>query len=134
MIRNVGLLTPDNLYRLGDAYALYRNRDASADTDAAVAFRTKYSRMIQVRFLGVWDTVGALGIPISALQWLNSAVYSFHDTELSSIVRTAVQAVAVDEHRVDYPGDAVDSNSQGGTERRATLVPGLPWRCRRWLR
>jgi uncharacterized protein (DUF2235 family) len=77
MIRNVGLLTPDNVYRLKDAYALYRNRDRSADTDQALAFRAKYSREIKVRFLGVWDTVGALGIPVSALQWLNAAEYGF---------------------------------------------------------
>jgi len=102
MIRNVGLLTPDNLYRLGDAYALYRNRDRSADTDQAVAFRAKYSREIKVRFLGVWDTVGALGIPVPALQWLNAAEYGFHDTELSSIVQSAAHAVAVDEHRIDF--------------------------------
>ncbi len=44
MIRNVGLLTPENLYRLRDAYALYRSRDRSADTDEALAFRAKYSR------------------------------------------------------------------------------------------
>jgi uncharacterized protein (DUF2235 family) len=102
MIRNVGLLTPDNLYRLRDAYALYRNRDPSADTDQAKAFRAKYAREIKVRFLGVWDTVGALGIPVSALQWLNAAEYAFHDTELSGIVQTAAHAVAVDEHRIDF--------------------------------
>jgi uncharacterized protein (DUF2235 family) len=102
MIRNVGLLTPDNLYRLRDAYALYRNRDPSADTDQAVAFRAKYAREIKVRFLGVWDTVGALGIPVAALQWLNAAEYGFHDTELSGIVQTAAHAVAVDEHRIDF--------------------------------
>ena len=102
MIRNVGLLTPDNLYRLGDAYALYRKRDPSADTDEAVAFRAKYAREIKVRFLGVWDTVGALGIPLPALQWLNAAEYAFHDTELSGIVQTAAHAVAVDEHRIDF--------------------------------
>jgi uncharacterized protein (DUF2235 family) len=102
MIRNVGLLTPDNIYRLHDAYELYRNRDKSADTDAAKAFRNQYTRIVNVRFLGVWDTVGALGIPVPALQWLNSAEYAFHDTELSGIVQTAAQALAVDEHRIDY--------------------------------
>ncbi len=102
MIRNVGLLTPDNLGRLHDAYALYRKRDRSADTDEAIAFRANFSREVKVRFLGVWDTVGALGIPIAALQWLNAAEYGFHDTELSGIVQTAAHAVAVDEHRIDY--------------------------------
>ena len=102
MIRNVGLLLPENAHRIGDAYALYRQRDGSADTDEARAFRDRYSREIKIKFLGVWDTVGALGIPLPALQWLNSAVYSFHDTELSGIVANAAHAVAIDEHRIDY--------------------------------
>lgn len=102
MIRNVGLLKPDNHHRVQDAYAIYRNRDASADTNEATAFRDRYSREIKIKFLGVWDTVGALGIPLPALQWLNAKEYAFHDTELSGIVANAAHAVAVDEHRVDY--------------------------------
>ncbi|HEY1503541.1 MAG TPA: DUF2235 domain-containing protein [Stellaceae bacterium] len=102
MIRNVGLLLPENVDRVDDAYALYRTRDAGADTDEATAFRARYSRSIAIKFLGVWDTVGALGIPVSALEWLNSAIYSFHDTELSGIVQNAAHAVAIDEHRIDY--------------------------------
>ena len=102
MIRNVGLLTPDNIHRIDDAYGLYRNRDFSADTEEAQAFRSRYSRNISIKFLGVWDTVGALGIPLAALEWLNAAVYAFHDTELSGIVKNAAHAVAIDENRVDY--------------------------------
>lgn len=102
MIRNVGLLLPENEHRIADAYALYRQRDASPDTDEAKAFRARYSREIKIKFLGVWDTVGALGIPLPALQWLDSAIYSFHDTELSGIVANAAQAVAIDEHRIDF--------------------------------
>jgi uncharacterized protein (DUF2235 family) len=68
MIRNVGLLKPDSGHRVTDAYAIYRQSDASADTPEAVAFRQRYSREIKIKFLGVWDTVGALGIPLAALQ------------------------------------------------------------------
>jgi uncharacterized protein (DUF2235 family) len=102
MIRNVGLLKPAEIDRVSEAYELYRNRDSGPDTAEAQAFRDQYSRPIDIRFLGVWDTVGALGIPVPALQWLNNAAYSFHDTELSGIVKTAAHAVAIDEHRVDY--------------------------------
>lgn len=102
MIRNVGLLTPVNVHRLDDAYALYRRRDASADTAEAQAFRKRYSREVGIKFLGVWDTVGALGIPVSALQWLDAGEYAFHDTELSGIVKNGAHALAIDEHRVDY--------------------------------
>src|SRR5262249_32287275 len=102
MIRNVGLLLPANKSSVDAAYQFYRNRDDSADTPQAIAFRQQYSREVEIQFLGVWDTVGALGIPLSALEWLNSATYGFHDTELSGIVKNAFHAVAIDEHRIDY--------------------------------
>jgi uncharacterized protein (DUF2235 family) len=102
LIRNCGLVLPENAHRVADAYAIYRQRDTSADTDQAKAFRDRYSREIKIKFLGVWDTVGALGIPLQALQWLNAKQYTFHDTELSAIVQNAAHAVAIDEHRVDY--------------------------------
>lgn len=120
MIRNVGLLKPVNTHRVADAYAIYRNRDDSADTAEAQAFRNRYSRGISIKFLGVWDTVGALGIPISALEQLNAATYAFHDTELSGIVKNAAHAVAIDEHRVDYQATlwtAIPKNDQSVEQR-----------------
>jgi uncharacterized protein (DUF2235 family) len=102
MIRNCGLLRPENEHRVPEAYAIYRQRDESPDTDQAQAFRDRYSREIKIKFLGVWDTVGALGIPLPALQWLNAKEYAFHDTELTGIVENAAHAVAIDEFRVDY--------------------------------
>lgn len=102
MIRNCGLLLPENAHRVADAYALYRQRDESADTDQAKAFRDRYSRQIRIKFLGVWDTVGALGIPLQALHWLNAKEYAFHDTELSRIVQNGAHAIAIDEFRIDY--------------------------------
>jgi hypothetical protein len=50
----------------------------------------------------VWDTVGALGIPVESFNWFNKPYYQFHDTELSGIVKNAFHAVAVDEHRKTY--------------------------------
>lgn len=59
--------------------------------------------LLGVCYLGVWDTVGALGIPASfeRLNWANKR-YRFHDTKLSSFVRSARHAVAIDERRKDY--------------------------------
>ena len=114
MIRNVGLLLPTNSHRVGEAYTIYRNRDPSADTDEAKTFRERYSRPITIKFLGVWDTVGALGIPLPALQWLNAKAYAFHDTELSGIVENAAHAVAIDEHRIDYQAALWDPIAKAG--------------------
>ena len=111
LIRNSGLLKrqfapkedSDDNEIIMDAYQLYRNRDGSADTAFAVYFRSTYSHEgVRIKFLGVWDTVGALGIPIKAVNLFNSEQYKFHDTELSSIVQNAYQAVAIDEHREDF--------------------------------
>jgi uncharacterized protein (DUF2235 family) len=103
MIRNCGLvysavaswLTPV-------AYGIYRTRQDGPDSTTAVAFRARFAREIQIRFLGVWDTVGALGIPLRIANDLNSNYYAFHDLRLSKIVDNAFHAVALDEHRGDY--------------------------------
>lgn len=102
LIRNVGLLKKKNINRINDAYRLYRTRDAGADTENAKFFRETYSREIDIHFLGVWDTVGALGIPFKSAKWFNHKYYEFHDTELSGIVLNAYHAIAIDEHRANY--------------------------------
>ena len=58
-----------------------------------------------VNFLGVWDTVGALGIPDdkALLNWLdNPSRYEFHDTSLNHKVLHARHAVALDQRRGSF--------------------------------
>jgi hypothetical protein len=55
-----------------------------------------------ITFLGVWDTVGSLGIPGSLLAASNKEKFAFHDTNPSPLVKRAVQALAIDEHRRDF--------------------------------
>jgi uncharacterized protein (DUF2235 family) len=103
MIRNCGLIYPKHLaLRVPLAYGIYRTRDDNADSFTARTFRSAFSREIKIKFLGVWDTVGALGIPLDLLNAFNMKFYEFHDTKLSNIVENAYHAVAIDEHRRDY--------------------------------
>jgi len=94
-----------------EAYELYRRRGEpkGADSPDAVAFRNAHSRSLEetrVKCIGVWDTVGRLGVPLKTLQFisfLNKKRYLFHDTRLStSVVEYACHAVAIDEYRKDY--------------------------------
>ena len=101
LIRKCGLLTPPNFGRLGDAYDFYRNDIVPTDP-RAVQYRAQFSRERFVYFIGVWDTVGALGIPIPALKFLDGRKYQFHDVTLSSTVTYAYQALAIDEERVPF--------------------------------
>lgn len=55
-----------------------------------------------VFFIGVWDTVGALGIPGSWLRWIGQSKYNFHDTGLSPLIRFAYHALAIDEMRRSF--------------------------------
>lgn len=59
--------------------------------------------LLQVAYVGVWETVGALGVP----GWMHLSTifdrkYRFHNTDLTSLVKYARHAVAVDERRLDY--------------------------------
>lgn len=106
LIRNAGILRRKHRGRVDDAYALYRTKDGP-DSAQALAFRQRYSVSDQtpIRFVGVWDTVGSLGIPNLGIpligwlvRWVNSR-WAFHDVKLSSRVAAAFQALAIDERR-----------------------------------
>jgi uncharacterized protein (DUF2235 family) len=104
LIRKCGLLTPANAGMVGNAYDFYRDRSPSTapSQPAAVQWRAQYSREVTVTFIGVWDTVGSLGIPIHILQFLDGDKYQFHDVALSSTVKYGYQALGIDEERVPF--------------------------------
>ena len=60
------------------------------------------SRLVRIRFIGVFDTVGSLGIPGGVGRLVNRHRYEFHDTRLSGLVDLACHAVAIDEHRKQF--------------------------------
>ena len=65
-------------------------------------FRERYAHPSrQVKFLGVFDTVGALGIPVSFLGFLN-AEDEFYDSKAGPNVEVARHALAIDERRYDF--------------------------------
>lgn len=57
---------------------------------------------LKIKCLGVFDTVGALGVPLPAFRRANRERFQFHDVTLSSIVDVNLHAVAVDEHREPF--------------------------------
>lgn len=108
MVRKCGLLRRDANGQVGNAeisgaYNFYREPGSKPDDAVARDFRASHSTEVDIHFIGVWDTVGALGIP-GTVAWFPCARsrYQFHDTELSKIVKHAYQALALDEHRADF--------------------------------
>jgi uncharacterized protein (DUF2235 family) len=101
LIRNAGILRREHADRVDAAYRLYRGRgdDRHPNGIESTLFRRSYSHdEIDIRFVGVWDTVGALGVP-GVPKRLSGRLWAFHDTQLSSRVERAYQALAIDERR-----------------------------------
>lgn len=105
LVRKCGILRDPDDALIERAYEdIYRDRSCAPDHPKAVAFRAEHAvrDRVKVDFIGVWDTVGSLGVPGKVLPF-SRGYYDWHDTELSGIVREAYHAVAVDEHRKDFP-------------------------------
>lgn len=92
--------TPANESR---AWHFYRERPASRMSGVAATLRknTHEALSSQITCIGVFDTVGALGIPIPSARVLrfNRELYEFHDVDLTNIAAVNLQALAIDEHR-----------------------------------
>lgn len=99
LVRKCGILRKAHANRFRDAHALYRRSDIHPDDEAAKKFREDHSRIVEITCLGVWDTVGALGIPVSGLRRLTKGKHQFHDVELSRFVRNGFHAISIDERR-----------------------------------
>lgn len=130
MLSVCGLLRRSDASRVTEAIERYQSRagDSSAYAEDMRLFRSKYSphlcvsdedeawrctnvagyqtgqsNRLQVDYLGVWDTVGSLGVPAryKLLNFLNKK-HGFHDTRLSTFIKSARHAVAIDERRRDF--------------------------------
>ena len=142
----VGLIRKCGIPRIGsralvdEAYFIYRNKAADPNGRESTAFRNTFSWPdAKVHFIGVWDTVGALGIPGNRV-FFSEDFYTWHDTQLSKIVKNAYHALALDEHRTNFaptvwsidkgpkPGQKIEQRwfsgahaDVGGGERRGQL-------------
>ncbi len=105
LIRKCGILRRDEKDLVTEAYTFYRDRNPKTrpDKPGAIEFRNRHAvaDVTHIRFIGVWDTVGSLGNPLMRHGLVNRSL-QFHDVNLSSIVKTAFQALAIDEYRPQF--------------------------------
>ncbi len=109
-LQTVGLLRPEQCTEENEerAWRLYRTDPGdrlagertwfNAPNELGFA-RVHDPRYMRVRMLGVYDTVGALGIPEMPFRRLNRAKYAFHDTAVSSLVDIRLHALSIDDPR-----------------------------------
>ncbi len=104
-INNCGILERPDANLIEAAFRLYKRagKKYKATGSKAVEFRKAYchSKSRQIKFIGVWDTVGALGIPFSFLGLFENKD-EFYDTKMGSNISIARHALAIDEQREDF--------------------------------
>ena len=109
LINLAGIPQPACLGRPLDALLKVR-RDArqksSADKKAAIAAipNLQCHANVTIKCVGVWDTVGSLGIPGDWARQLSFASrWYFHDVHLGPHIEVALHALAIDEKRGAFP-------------------------------
>lgn len=106
MIKNCGILKKQYNQKVYRALEIYKSRKPKdkPSSEESKAFRTSFSypeASTKIKFVGVWDTVGSLGVPFKAFKRRNKR-YRFHDVQLSEIVQHAYHAISIDEKRVFF--------------------------------
>ena len=86
---------------------------------------------VQIKCIGVWDTVGALGIPINPIlqrvfPFLPSFVreYSWFDTRIDRHIENAFQALALDERRFPFSPTLWERRKDCPTNLKQVWFPG----------
>ena len=103
LIAACGILKRQKLGDIGKAWTYYRTAPPPHSPQEFVLLcQTETHQEAEINFLGVWDTVGALGIPGQILASLNHALYGFHDTAACALVKRGCHALAIDEHRNEF--------------------------------
>jgi uncharacterized protein (DUF2235 family) len=105
MVRKCGILKSTSEADIHNAYDFYRDRrdETRPSSELATRFRAEWSHEAEIHCVGVWDTVGSLGIPTGGpIGMLSRQRHGFHDVRLSSRVRNAFHAIAIDERRKPF--------------------------------
>lgn len=101
MISTCGLPTKTCNKELLDAvFTAYRDREHRGEMLGALTGNVLHPAPIKM--VGVWDTVGSLGIP-AIFGGVDPIRYGFLDTSLHPNIQNAYQALAIDEHRREFP-------------------------------
>jgi uncharacterized protein (DUF2235 family) len=136
LLRYIGPLRRLHADKIDEAIALYKRRGSMSPTndEELLRFKKDYANgvctsadedawrcsnvenyiagsapLMTVKFLGVWDTVAAMGVPevFPASGWLNRR-HRYHDMRVDAFVENFRHAVAIDERRATFPATLAD--------------------------
>ena len=135
--------------RFSRAPSTQESPGAARSAPRVAKFREQYAPLgARIAFIGVWDTVAAIGMPIDHLaDFINYFIYPFKfgDQGLSGLVNRACQAIAIDDERHTFHPlmwdesdqdherisqvwfSGVHSNVGGGYPKQGMSIVALDW-------
>lgn len=100
-----GVLPQSRPDLINEAFEIYKNGNKEQRESEAKAFIDKHHTMwLKIKFIGVWDTVAALGFPNPLISALADRFvpHKFHSFGLSDSVEYARHAISIDDKRKTF--------------------------------
>ena len=127
LIGYAGLLQKGDMDEFALVWEGYRLKGQLDRPDVLVHFPLRH-KDVPIKCIGVWDTVGELGIP-GHLDEIFTQFYQFHDTTLGPHVENAFHALALDERRPDFAPtlwvQSADAGAKGNQQLIQVWFPGV---------
>ncbi len=103
----IGIAELFDRYKKGDEETIWKLKEKSAAGDIAGLpeqdkWLLKYSQAANVNLVGVWDTVGSVGLAAGNIPGISRSSFDYLQTGLRIHILNAYHALAIDEHRNDF--------------------------------
>ena len=104
LMAKIGLVNKGDDFYAPELYKVYEKQAKEGSDEWTLAHHHIESirPCPTIDFIGVWDTVGALGAPGALGQLFNRHKYDYHDVGLNPAITRAFQALAIDERRKPF--------------------------------
>lgn len=103
----IGLAQLFQRYQKGNEESIWTLKDKESAGDAnklteEERWLLKYSQPAKVQVIGVWDTVGSVGVAAGNIPYISRSHFDYLQTGLFIPIQNGYHALAVDEHRSDF--------------------------------
>lgn len=94
-------------YRKGDEETIWKLKELEASQNTSKLteqerWLLKYSQPANVTVIGVWDTVGSVGVAAGNIPGISRSQFDYLQTGLRIHILNGYHALAIDEHRPDF--------------------------------
>jgi uncharacterized protein (DUF2235 family) len=127
----IGVTELFDRYKKGNEESIWRLKEVQASGDTSKLMEQerwllKYSQPADVKVVGVWDTVGSIGVAAGNISGISRSEFDYLQTGLRIHILNGYHALAVDEHRASF----APTSGTSIIPRIRTRASRSPGRCR----